>query len=101
MIYDKHSIDYQINMLTLKDFEEVVPMTSFERSAIHKWVKNGHEIDSNPWNLLEDDGYPMNYLKAYRFKFGYSDGPWDNWKGSSGYLYWDPIRNKPVYIDDI
>ena len=101
MIFDKHSIDYQINMLALEDFEMAVPMTAPERSAIRNWVKNGHEIDSNPWKILEPDGYPMNYLKARRIKVGYSSGPWDNWNGGDGYLFWDSVRNRPVYIEDL
>ena len=75
MIYDKKSIDYQINKEALREMEEDVPMTLHERESIRKWVKHGHEIDSNPWDYYDSDGYMMNYLQAYRIRFGYSSGP--------------------------
>ena len=63
---DKDSIDYQVNLVALQEMEEVVPMT-----------------------LRESDGMPLNYLQAFRIRFGYSSGPWDYWKGSDTQLLWD------------
>ena len=34
MKYDKKSIDYQINILALREMEELVPMTTSERKRI-------------------------------------------------------------------
>ncbi len=81
MMHDKHSIDYQINLYALHEMEEVVPMTLHERNHLRSWVRSGHEIDSNPWNYLDSDGMPLNYLQAFRLEFGYTAGPWDAWKG--------------------
>jgi len=88
MIVDKKSIDYQVNLWTLHEMEEVVPMTLYERKAIHKWVRSGHEIESNPWNYLDSDGMPLNFLQAYRLKYGYSSGPWDYWTGEEHQVFW-------------
>lgn len=101
MIYDKKSIDYQINKETLREMEEDVPMTLSERNALRKWVKYGHEVESNPWDYYDSDGYMMNYLQAYRIKFGYSSGPWDYWKGSSDQGYWCKDRRCFVSLDDL
>lgn len=38
---------------------------------------------------MDSDGMPLNYLQAFRIRFGYSSGPWDYWKGSDTQLLWD------------
>ena len=86
---DKNSIDYQINLEELQEMEEAVPMTLRERSGLRSWVHKGNEVDSNPWGYTDSDGLPLNYLQAFRIRFGYSSGPWDYWKGSDTQLLWD------------
>lgn len=86
---DKNSIDYQINLAELQEMEEAVPMTLRERSGLRSWVHKGNEVDSNPWGYTDSDGLPLNYLQAFRIRFGYSSGPWDYWKGSDTQLLWD------------
>ena len=76
---DKDSIDYQVNLVALQEMEEVVPMTLRERCCLRKWVRQGNEVESNPWNYMDSDGTPLNYLQAFRIIFGYSSGPWDYW----------------------
>jgi hypothetical protein len=88
MMYDKKSIDYQINLETLKEMEECVPMTKKERDCLRKWVCEGHDPDTNPWDYFDSDGLPLNYLQAFRLEFGYSSGPWDYWKGPEHQTYW-------------
>lgn len=87
MRYDKHSIDYQVNMEALHEMEECVPMTKPERNAVRRWVKKGYELDSNPWDCLDTDGMPLNYLQAYRLYYGCSSGPWNDWKGPDTQIY--------------
>ena len=87
--HDRYSIDYQINLQALEEMEAIVPMTVVERSALRKWVRQGHEIESNPWGYSDSDGYPLNYLQAFRLTYGYSSGPWDYWKGPETQLLWD------------
>lgn len=89
MIYDKKSIDYQVNVESFHEMEECVPMTKSERDAVRIWVKKGHELESNPWDYLDSDGLPLNFLQAYRLEYGYSSGPWDYWKGPDTQYYWD------------
>ena len=88
MIYDRNSIDYQVNLWTLHEMEEVVPMTLYERESIRKWVRSGHEVESNPWGFLDSDGYPLNYLQAFRLEYGFSSGPWDYWRGPEHQTLW-------------
>ena len=77
MIYDRHSIDYQLNLYALHEMERIVPMTLPERFLIRSWVKKGHDIASNPWDCRDSDGCQLNYLQAFRLENGYSYGPWD------------------------
>lgn len=89
MEYMPQTIDYQVNILALKEMEEIVPMTIHERNRLRRWVRAGHELDSNPWHYSDSDGYPLNYLHAFRLKYGYSSGPWDYWKGPDSQGLWD------------
>ena len=41
-------------------------MTVSERSALRRWVKGVHDINSNPWNFYDADGWEMSYLEAFR-----------------------------------
>ncbi len=88
MIYKKGSVDYQINMESLREMEEIVPMTSSERARLRIWVKSGHDVDSNPWDYFTESGTEMNYLQALRITSGVSHGPWDDWEYDVPYK-WD------------
>ena len=88
MRYVTHSPEYIANSDSLMELEVSIPMTLSERNKIREWVQHGYDIDSNPWNAFEEDGSSMNYLKAYRIKFGASHGPWDSWEYES-YWSWD------------
>lgn len=90
MRYPKHSIDYEINLESFREMEMVVPMTKPERTALRRWVKKGHDLETNPWNSRDADGEFLNYLRAYRLEYGYSSGPWDTWKGPDTQWYWNP-----------
>lgn len=101
MKYDRRSIDYQINILSLNEMEEVVPMTLEERNRIRGWVKHGHPLDSNPWNYLDGDGYQLNFLQAFRLHYGYSSGPWDSWKGPDAQGFWNDDLKRFLRRDEI
>ena len=88
MIYDKKSLDYQLNLETRNEMEECIPMTKRERDCLRKWVKKGHDPNTNPWDYLDCDGFLLNYLQAFRLEYGYSSGPWDHWKGPDRQTYW-------------
>jgi hypothetical protein len=95
MRFLKHSIDYQINMEAFHEMEDCVPMTRKERSALCSWVKQGYDIETNPWEFTDSDGWPLNYLRAYRLHHGYSSGPWDEWRGPEDEMMWD-ISTKSI-----
>ena len=78
---DRYDMDFQLNLFALKEMESLIPMTLSERKAIRKWVRSGHEPESNPWGHYDSDGLLMNYIQAYRLEYGYACGPWDYWKG--------------------
>lgn len=80
MRYRKGSYEYANNYEALREMEETIPMTLSERVQLRKWVKNGHDIDSNPWEYYESDGENICFLKALRIRFGAAHGPWDNWE---------------------
>ena len=101
MMIDKKSIEYQLNKVALREMEEVVPMTLSERTAIRNWVRCGHEVESNPWGYYDADGCPMNYLQAYRIKFGYLSGPWDYWHGSGDSGFWSDNRRSLIPLDEL
>lgn len=70
MKYAKGTFDYAVNLESLREMEEVVPMTSYERARLRGWVKEGHDVESNPWDFLNADGTEMNYLQSFRIRFG-------------------------------
>lgn len=50
----------------LREFETTVSMTLPERNALRRWVREGHDVNTNPWGYCDDDGWEMNYLEAFR-----------------------------------
>ncbi len=93
MMYKRGSVDYKVNLVALHEMEEVVPMTNMERLYLRNWVRNGHDVDSNPWNYYESDFSEMNYLKARRIKFGTSHGPWDSWEYETPVIWQEPLES--------
>jgi hypothetical protein len=65
-------IDHEIDLESLHHMEKVSPMTSDERKSLRNWVYQGNSPDENPWHHMDKDGYPMNYLEAYRHHHGYA-----------------------------
>lgn len=100
MKYPRNSVDYQVNMESLREMEECVPMTKFERDAIRRWASRGNDIEINPWDFKDQNGWPLNFLQAYRLQYGYSGGPWDYWRGSEEEPLWDSDANCFIPEDD-
>lgn len=99
----RDSVEYEVNREALYEMECLVPMTLRERKCIHRWVDKGNNPDSNPWGYYDADGEQLNYLQAFRLHFGYSEGPWDYWKGacSADYGICKLIESKLIPIDDL
>lgn len=100
MRFDKRSPEYQTNLEAFREMDIYVPMTRDERTALRSWVQSGHDIETNPWNYSDCDGWPLNYLQAYRLKNGYSSGPWDYWKGPEHQPQWDELTERFIPNDD-
>ncbi len=92
LTYRRGSVDFKVNLVALREMEEVVPMTAQERRCLRNWAKGGHDIDSNPWNYFEPDRSEMNYLKARRILFGSSHGPWDGWEYDTPTIWHEETR---------
>lgn len=59
-------IDQQIRLEALRELEEDIPMTLPERDKVRRWVRSGHDVETNPWGYTDGEGYPLNYLEALR-----------------------------------
>ena len=65
-------IDKQEKLEALYEMERVIPMLEMERKALRRWVSRGNHPEKNPWGYLDEDGWPLNYVEAYRRRKGYS-----------------------------
>ena len=89
MRFGRNSADYQDNMEAFYEMDIFIPMTRDERMALRSWARRGYDVNTNPWDYTDCDGWPLNYLQAYRLKNGYSSGPWDYWRGAAEQPLWD------------
>ncbi len=80
MKYRKGSPEFEFNLDSMREMEDVIPMTRPERDRLHIWVQHGNDVNTNPWRIFEPDGSPMCFLKALRVRQGCSHGPWDSWE---------------------
>ena len=64
MIYERNSLDYQMNKAAFREMLDIVPMTIPEWNALRIWVNTGNGLSDNPWNYRDSDGLPMDYLQA-------------------------------------
>ena len=90
MRYARGTPEFNANMDAYLEMDEFVPMTRDERILLRYWVRDGHDIDTNPWKIFEPDGSPMNFLKALRVRRGYPHGPWDSWEYADSILPENP-----------
>lgn len=89
-MYAKDSIDYQVNLNSLREMEEMIPMTRKERSRLRSWAFKGYDVDTNPWSYCDSKGFSLCYLQAFRIKYGRPQGAWDFWYSYEyDEPYWD------------
>lgn len=69
---ERDPVDHAVDLETMKEMEEVLLMNSDERKSLHNWVYHGNDPEKNPWGYCDEDGWPMNYLEAYRYRHGYT-----------------------------
>ena len=50
----------------LEKFKETHPMTPEELKAIESWVNEGNSVYDNPSLIYGENGYPLDFLAAYR-----------------------------------
>lgn len=63
--------EHAIHLCVLREMEEMLPMNDPERKSLRGWVYRGNDPEQNPWNYADRDGWPLNYLEAYRYHYGY------------------------------
>ena len=97
MTYKRGTVDYEVNLNLLHEMEELVPMTVHERECLRNWARQGHDVETNPWDFYEPDGSSMNYLKARRIECGSSRGPWDDWGNDIPYV-WDKMHRQLIIL---
>lgn len=51
----------------LKKYEKEFKMTTVERKELHEWVASGHSPYDNGDYIYGENGYPMDFISAYRF----------------------------------
>ena len=68
---DRDPIDHQVDLVTMREMEEMVPMNLYERKSLHSWVYNGNDPEKNPWGYCDEDGWMLDYIHAYRRHHGY------------------------------
>ncbi|GHT84016.1 hypothetical protein FACS18947_0830 [Bacteroidia bacterium] len=69
---ERDPIDHMVDLVAMREMEEILPMTLYERKSLHSWVYKGNDPEKNPWGYCDEDGWPLNYLKAYRHHHGYT-----------------------------
>lgn len=42
------------------------PISPMERTLLLKWLMSGHSIGSNPWDLADQAGRPLDYIEYLR-----------------------------------
>ena len=48
----------------LREWEAYNLLSSAERNELLLWVKNGNDLNSNPWGYHYSDGWEMDYITA-------------------------------------
>lgn len=69
---ERNPIDHMVDLETMREMEEMCPMTLSERKSLHSWVYKGNDPEKNPWGYCDKDGWLKNYLVAYRYHHGYN-----------------------------
>ena len=81
---------HQLDLYTMHEMEECLPMTLGERNRLRKWVYTGHDPETNPWGYTDMHGDPEDYVEAYRHHLA------DSW----GHLYapaYFVVKNPAVF----
>lgn len=55
-----------ILMEHLSEYEENCCINHSERIQLHRWIKLGNDINSNPWGYCYDEIWEMDFITALR-----------------------------------
>lgn len=59
-------LEKQLMLEQLSEYESQYHLTRQERQQLRRWVRDGNDINSNPWNYEYDDGWKMDFICALR-----------------------------------
>lgn len=63
--------EHALHLEALHEMEADVPLLLEERNSLRRWVYAGGDPERNPWKYLDEDCWPLNYVRAYRRHNGY------------------------------
>ena len=63
------SLEKQLLQEQLSEYEAHLNLTRFERQLLHRWVRCGNDILSNPWHF-DIDGWELDFISALRTDAG-------------------------------
>ena len=59
-------LEKQLLSEQLYEYEARHTMTHQEKLLLHRWVRSGNYVTSNPWHYKYDDGRDMDFICALR-----------------------------------
>jgi hypothetical protein len=59
-------VKYILNKELKKYMETVKDLTADEKKKLRKWVSSGHSVYDNPYDMCDERGEAMDYIKAIR-----------------------------------
>lgn len=60
----------QILLEQLSEYEARHSLTHQEQRLLHRWVRSGNHVTSNPWHYKYLDGWEMDFISALRMDEG-------------------------------
>ena len=66
----RSTLEKQLQLEQLLEYESQHTLTRQERRQLHRWVCGGNDVTSNPWHYEYDDGWEMDFICALRMDEG-------------------------------
>lgn len=66
----RSSLEKQLMLEQLSEYEAQYILTRQERQQLRRWVRDGNDVTSNPWHYEYGDGWEMDFICALRMDEG-------------------------------
>lgn len=60
------TLEKQLQLKQLLEYESQHTLTRQERQQLRRWVRGGNDVSSNPWHYEYGDGWEMDFICALR-----------------------------------